>query len=262
MPLRYVVLSGALLASVLLAACDAAPGAEETSSTPPVVSEFQYNPDLVILGGLPDTDVTDDSVRFTVSVEVSAVDADGQVQEVTYTLRTPDSQAPVVSTGAMQSLGGNRYGAEVDVRIAKGQVGNYTLSVFAIDDTGRLSNTVRGMVRFTADGGPPVIVEIIAEPDTIHVDRDSVLTLIAVVNDPDGLSNIADVTVITPNGQRRPMHDDGATHGDPVAGDGRYYARFEGVNLATPNTTQVFAFQATDRTGLSSELVEKPIRVE
>jgi hypothetical protein len=261
MPLRYVVL-GVLLTSAVLAACDAAPGADETSSTPPVVSNFQYSPDVVILGGLPVTDVTEDSVRFTVDVEVQAVDADGEVAEVTYSVRTPDSASPVVSTGSMRSLGGNRFSAEIDVRIAKGEVGNYTLSVFAIDDTGRLSNTVRGLIRFTADGGPPVIIEIIAEPDTIRVDRDSVLTLIAVVDDPDGLSNIADVTVITPNGQRWPMYDDGASQGDPVAGDGRYRARFEGVNAATPNTTQVFTFQATDRTGLASELVEKPIRVE
>lgn len=262
MPLRYVVICCTLCSAALLAACDAAPGAEEASSRPPVISDLQYSPDVVVLASLPPSDVTEDSAQFAVSFQVDARDEDGEVAEVTYAIRPPNSQASVVAAGVLEPGTGGRYTGTAVVRLAKGQVGNYTLSVFAVDRSGRMSNTLRGLITFTAEGGPPLILEVIADPDTILVARDSVLTLIAVVDDPDGLENISEVVVTTPNGQDWPMYDDGASQGDPVADDGRYRARFGGVNAATPNTTQIFRFQVFDKTGLESETVEKSVRIE
>ncbi len=261
MPMRNVVLPFLVAVAAFIAACDSAPGAEE-STVAPIVSALTYTPEFVALAALPPSDVTDDSVRFMVSFSVDAKDEDGSVDEVSFAIRSPESQSPVVVSGALEPSSGSRYTGEAEVRIPRGQVGNYTLSIFAVDDSGRMSNTLRGRITFSAEGRPPVILEVIADPDTILVQRDNVLTLTAIVDDPDGIENIARVVVRTPNGAEREMFDDGVSQEDPVAGDGQFRARFEGVNQATPNTTQVFTFQAFDRTGLASEIVEKPIRIE
>lgn len=260
--MRHVAYSSLLVCVFLLQACDSAPGVDDTSSQPPVVSQLEYSPEFVALAALPPSDVTEDSVRFVVQFAVDATDADGSVREVSYAIRSPESSSPVVASGTMASSAARRYSAEADVRIPRGGVGNYTLSVFAVDDVGRMSNTLRGRITFSAEGRPPTIIEVIADPDTIFVQRDSILTLTVVADDPDGIENIARVVVRTPNGSEREMFDDGVSQGDPVAGDGRFTARFEGVNQATPNTTQSFRFQAFDRTGLASEIVEKPVRIE
>lgn len=260
MPRRnVVVLAGTFLAAVL-AACDAAPGALDGTSTAPVVSDLQYTPETVLLSALPPGDVTDDSVRFAMSFGVQATGE--SLRDVIFAVRPPEANAPAIAVGTMTRGTGNHYQASITVNLARGSVGNYSLLVYALDDAGRLSNTLRGRISYVAEGGPPVITEVIAVPETINVQRDSVLVLIAVVDDPDGLANIHEVLVRTPAGQQWPMFDDGVTHDDPVAGDGRYQARFGGIQQATPNTTQVFRFQAFDRTGLASEVVEKEIRIE
>jgi hypothetical protein len=84
--------------------------------------------------------------------------------------------------------------------------------------------------------------------------------LIAVVSDPDGLGNIQDVFVTTPNGNSLKMFDDGESLGDDVANDGRYTASFD-VPTATPGTF-TFSFKAVDRSGLESEVVIKEIIVQ
>ena len=55
--------------------------------------------------------------------------------------------------------------------------------------------------------------------------------------------------------------DDGLNGGDDVAGDGRYTIT---VQVASDNAPgpRVFAFQATDRAGLESNVVEKTITIE
>lgn len=258
---RYVVICAGLILTAVLAACDSAPGALDESATAPVLSELQYDPEIVVLSALPPENVTDDSVRFDITVDVRSSGGNASA-EVVYAIRPPEANAQAVAVGILTAGSGDRFSATVPVRLARGGVGNYSLLVYAIDESGRISNTLRGRVTFVAEGEPPVITEIIAVPDTVDVQRDSVLTLTAVVVDPDGPENIAEVVVRTPNGQEWPMYDDGETYGDPVAGDGRYQARFGDVHLATPNTTQVFRFQAFDRTGLSSSVVEKGIRIE
>ena len=262
MQFRHVAFCCSLLSALVLAACDAAPGAEDASSAPPVISDLQYTPELLVLAALPPADVTEDSVRFDLSFSVQAEDPEDELRSVVFSLRSPDPQAPAAASGTIDGGTGGTYGSDLGVWIPRGDVGNYTLSIFALDETGRMSNTLRGTITFTAEGRPPVITEVIADPDTVLVTRDSILTLTAVVEDPDGIDNIARVIVRVPNGAEVEMVDDGVRFGDPVAGDGRYYARFENVNLATPNTTQTFRFQAFDKTGLASAIVEKPVRVE
>ena len=258
---RHVVIPLVFAVGLVLSACDSAPGTEVSESLHPVVSDLRYSPSGVTLGSLPTEQVAEDSIRFDLSVSVRASDPDGEVREVAYAVQPPNAGLTIAS-GQLVPRSGGRYGMERRLSIPAGLVGKYTVLVFAVDDTGRMSNTLRGSISYAAQGGAPVITEIIADPDTVRVDRDSLLTLTAVVDDPDGPANVARVIVATPNGLEFPMFDDGATAGDEVAGDGRFNARFENVNLATPNTTQVFTFQAFDKSGLASEVVEKAIRIE
>ena len=97
------------------------------------------------------------------------------------------------------------------------------------------------------------------------------LAFVAVVSDPDGLANVQKVefwNVNTPT-QRLLLCDDGGGQpcgsspdsGDETAGDGRYTLT---VFVASTNNPGVntFAFQATDRAGLTSNVIEKEITVE
>ncbi len=143
------------------------------------------------------------------------------------------------------------------IDLPRGGIGRYEVVVFATDTTGGLSNQARGALLFeVAEGRPPVIVRIEA-PETFT--PPGTLTLVAEVSDPDGLSNIRQVLVTTPNGAELSMFDDGATQEDESAGDGRYTASFN-VPSASPGP-QVFRFRAVDRSGLTSETVEATITI-
>lgn len=259
---RNIVIGLLPVLALSMAGCDSAPGTGDDASAAPIVSDLAYDPEMVLLSQLPPSDVMEDSVRFAVTVEVRAHDADGEIREVAYAVQPPSNALRPVSSGTLERINDDRYGATFPVSVPRGGVGKYSVVVFAVDNVGRVSNTLRALIDYQAEGRPPVIREVIADPDTIRVDRDSVLTLTAVVDDPDGLANISSVRGTAPNGEAFNLHDDGESRGDPVAGDGRYTARFGGVDAATPNTTQLFRIQAFDRTGLASEIVEKAVRIE
>ena len=132
-----------------------------------------------------------------------------------------------------------------------------------MDEAGQASNQLIGSLVLAASGREPVIEEVIA-PE--RVERPSTgatpITLVAVVSDPDGLANVSRVrfwNVEAPSATFG-LRDDGQG-GDEVAGDGRYTAtvQIESTNRPGPTT---LAFQATDRGGLESQIVEKTITVE
>ncbi len=105
----------------------------------------------------------------------------------------------------------------------------------------------------------PVISNLSA-PDTLRIPVSGVrLFLIAVsASDSDGLGDIAEVYFKSINSSnpnfRFSLFDDGAitTHGDTVAGDGRFSGVFRIDSSNTPGTKE-FRFWARDNTGALSD---------
>ncbi len=253
---RYpaAVLAAGILA---LSACDQAPGPLDDAGTPPELSDFSFSPHQFIAppaAGNPDAVVP-------LSMEVTVRDADNDVETVSFVVFGDET----IAEGVLASGSGGQYAGRSDVTVPAGEVGVYTVLVFAEDREGMLSNEVRGMMHVSAEGAPPVISMVVA-PDTLYRpapgEPAKLLELVAVVSDPDGLSNIAVVefwNVERPNAKIA-MFDDGAD-GDAEAADGRY-TRVVRVESSNDPGVTMLAFQARDRAGLLSNIVEATTVVE
>lgn len=250
---------------LLLAACDAAPGLPPAKDAAPVLSDFTYAPDSLDVAGLGEQ-VRDGVAEVPLELEVTARDPEGALREVGYIVRSPLPAAEPLKAGTLQPVGGggtDRYRIRTTLQIPTAETGLYTLRVLALDEEGQPSNQVIGSLVFAASGREPVIEEVIA-PE--QVERPSTgatpVVLVAVVSDPDGLANVSRVRFWNVNvpAAKLSLRDDGQG-GDEVAGDGRYTAtiQVESTNAAGPTT---LAFQATDRSGLESQIVEKTIVVD
>ena len=248
--------------ALFLAACDATPGLPETEGAPPVLSDLTFTPDrldVATLGGEPTADVP-------LTLEVTVRDPDGAASlQVSYVVSSPIAGAEPLQTGTLQATreGGGRYRASTTLRISAAEVGVYTIRVLAVDEAGLTSNQVIGSLLLTADGRPPVIDEVIV-PERIQRPSEgtTTLTLAAVVSDPDGLANLSSVVFWNVNSPANtfPLRDDGEG-GDETAGDGRYTATVQIASTNPPGPTTL-AFQARDRGGLESEIVEATVTVE
>ena len=266
---------GALLG--LIAACDSAPGPEQLGLRPPLLQDFTFSPQRVVFGVLPPEQIAGDSVRVPLELSVIALGPESRIEEVSYVVQSPFSSVDPIAAGTLEPQAGNRYTASTTITISALEVASYPIVVYAVDQAQRVSGEVRGQIEYLRifdPGDPPVIEEVVA-PDTLQRPAvgqpDVTLPLIAVVSDPDGLSDVEKVefwNVDTPN-VRFELCDDGggrpcgniADSGDETAGDGRYTLT---VFISSTNAlgTNTLAFQAIDRAGLRSEIAEKQITVE
>lgn len=103
---------------------------------------------------------------------------------------------------------------------------------------------------------PPVISNLTA-PDTVNTSLQTEFLITIYVSDPEGLPDILSVTRTTPSGNVHNLND-GGTNGDVAVGDGIYSERVS-VNPPPPNGSYLFTFQATDRYGLKSNVIQKTI---
>lgn len=265
-------LCGGLL--LFWAACDSAPGPEPLDQRPPTLSEFSFSPHNIILEQLPPEQIEGEEIVIPLDLSIVAKAPSGTIGEVSYVVQSPLSTLEPLATGTLSAAGGSRYTATETIRIPQAEVGTYTVLVYAVDSNRRLSGESRGSIKYVASGQPPVI-EAVEAPDTIARpgpgEPDKTLQIVAVVSDPDGLNNILRVefwNATAPN-QKVLLCDDGggqpcgpsSDSGDEVANDGRFT---QTVFLTANNApgTNTFIFQATDRSGLVSETVEKQITVE
>ncbi len=261
----------------LLAACDSAPGPEALGVRPPLLQNFTFSPQRVVFALLPPEQIVGDSVRVPLELGVTALGPESPIEEVTYIVQSPFSLTEPLATGTMQPAGGNQYTASMTLTISALEVQNYTILIYAVDQTRRVSGEVRGQLEYVRSfepGDPPVIDEI-AAPDTVQRPAEGQpgvsLVLTALVSDPDGLGDIEKVefwNVNTPSikllmcddGSNRPCGSS-AQSGDVVAGDGRFTRRVFIESSNAPGVNRL-AFQATDRAGLTSEIVQKDVVVQ
>lgn len=249
---------GALLGA--LAGCDSAPGPQPLDPQPPVVSDFAFSPDSVYFD---DVATAGDSAAVELTLGVRATDPDGSgIDRVAYVVQ--GQFEGTVAQGTLDDAGDGRYAATVPLRLGRGQRGLYTVLVYAVDGDGLLSNEVRGLFELAGTGLGPPVIDAVEGPEELQ--QPGTLRLVAVVSDPDGLEDVARVEVEfpAPFGATFALSDDGQSSGDDEAGDGRYTATFEGVQLPPEFETPyalVLTFRAVDRDGLVSEDVPFTITI-
>ncbi|MEX1054388.1 MAG: hypothetical protein WED81_00055, partial [Rhodothermales bacterium] len=109
----------------------------------------------------------------------------------------------------------------------------------------------------------------VAAPDTVvrpaAGEPAKLIRIVASVSDPDGLTNVNVVQFWNAGNpsSKFPMFDDGdtAASGDEVARDGKYTVTVRIESANQPGTNRL-AFQATDLSGLRSNVFEKEIVVQ
>lgn len=250
----------AVFAALILSGCDSGPGTTSPEAEPPIVSDFSFDPQEIGTGlG------AEEVVTFPLTMRV-AVDPRGtELDEVAFLVRAPSVGAEPVAEGQLDPAEGSFFENTVEVTIPRGEIGLYTVIVYAVGAGGSLSNDVRGNLRVFGEGEPPVI-ETVAAPDTLQLpaagEDPALLPLVATVSDPDGLANVNRVQFwnAAAPATRFDMFDDGED-GDQTAGDGQYTRIVEIASSNEPGTTTI-RFQATDRAGLASEIVEHEVVVE
>jgi len=252
------------LLALLWVGCDVEPGIEDPTGRPPAVSNLSFTPNELDIRSLDPSEVANGAVEIQVDVSVQVVDSDSELDRVVFVLRSPVQGQDAIAFQFLDPSTANQYVGSFLITFDTGLIGDYLVEVYAVDASNLLSNRALGTLSILNDGQPPVIDEIIA-PDTIQ--RPATGTqqeqLIAVVSDPDGLSNIANVlfwNVNNPN-DTFSLFDDGDQGGDETAGDGRYTVTIV-ISSTNATGTNTFAFQATDRSGLKSEIISKDITVE
>lgn len=265
--LRVVVV---LFVAIGISSCDSAPGLEEDRGTPPDLESFTFSPNLVVFEALPPEQIVDENMaKISLDLNVNISDADEDIETVSYIVRSPISPYDIVAQGELAGSGGSgSYLGIGELLLSKGSIGKYTILVFATDSKGNISNQARGSLDFQTEGGDPPVILAITAPDSVSrpaPEQAAILVnIIAEVTDPDGLDNVAKVVLRTISNQEFPLLDDGGNDGSPsgdaVAGDGMYTItiQVESTNGLGPNT---FRFQATDRSGFESNIVEKTITI-
>ncbi len=118
------------------------------------------------------------------------------------------------------------------------------------------------------DSIPPFISNAIVDPDTVVVTQATVLFTSVEASDSNGTSDILEVYFVvyrpdgTTNNNKLQLFDDGnASNGDVTAGDG-IYSRLIQVDQTNQKGTYRFEFQAEDRTGLLSNILNHYVLIQ
>ncbi|MEE9555510.1 MAG: hypothetical protein V3W18_14585 [candidate division Zixibacteria bacterium] len=145
--------------------------------------------------------------------------------------------------------GDGRYSIKISPPLGGFQLGYYILRVQAADTSGNLSGWLENAILFD-NGSSPVLFDPVA-PDSIQRGSPTPSYITVGAYDPDGLSDIDSVYIITirpdstSSGGHFYMADDGVTYEDEVANDGIYT-----IGIVTDVANQLgdytFTFYAID----------------
>ncbi|MHA2101445.1 MAG: hypothetical protein ACW99A_22550 [Candidatus Kariarchaeaceae archaeon] len=147
--------------------------------------------------------------------------------------------------------------------------GKYTINIFIVGTNG--INNLAAVSIFRFNNGvnfPPEIANTVIEPDTVLVNKPTVIFTSVEASDPNGLNDIDLVFFVvyrpdsTTSGARIELFDNGnIDNGDQVAGDGIYSLLIQ-VNETNAKGTYRFEFQAIDRGGIFSNKIDHFVLIQ
>lgn len=261
---------GLCLLILLPVGCDSAPGPLDPSAAAPVVTDIQVSPTLLALDQLPGSG---DTVSATVTVSAEVTDENRDLSTFFVVIRTAAASSTPLATTEVPLPGNGRIQASIPLTVSRASGGPFHVTAFASDVAGNLSNVVYGTIEVSASSEPPVITAIdmpsqVTRPATGEPPLS--IPIVATVEDPDGIDNVAFVEVIVNGGATLRLCDDGGAgvcnagfgaSGDATAGDGQFTLtiQLDSSNAAGTNT---FEFRAVDRSGLRSAVEVRTIEVQ
>ena len=149
--------------------------------------------------------------------------------------------------------------------------GNYTINFTATGLDGKNKQVAVSSFYFKngQDNIPPAISNSVIDPDTVAVTQPTVIFTSVEAADSNGQSDILEVYFIvyrpdgTTSGSKIQMFDDGNTseNGDETADDG-IYSRLIQVDQSNQKGTYRFEFQAEDRSGALSNIINHYVLIQ
>ncbi len=197
---------------------------------------------------------------------VRAEDEDGDLNGLDLSIYQENSLDPFLSATLILA-NNNEFRMDLNTSIFTQTRSNYLFRFSAFD---LLENKSKPVVRKfylerTASNDPPQVLAVTA-PDTISRSGANTFLLTAQVTDPDGLSDIAEVTMnsFLPGGTPSSgnpffLRDDGIG-GDMTENDGIYSSTFT-IGQSNATGTYRFDIQAKDKAGQLSNIVSHSITV-
>jgi hypothetical protein len=169
----------------------------------------------------------------------------------------------------MEEISNNIYENQFVLR-GEDPVGNYSIKFSVTGFDGKNKQVAVSNFYFNngQDNLPPVISNSVIEPDTVVVNQLTVLFTSVEAMDPNGSNDILEAFFIvyrpdsTTNNNRVLLFDDGnITNGDKIAGDG-IYSRLIQVDQTNQKGTYRFEFQAEDRLGALSNIINHYVLIQ
>jgi hypothetical protein len=231
-------------------------------------------------------DVSQDSYQVTVVAHKDSLDLknpadsiinirvifspESEVLNVSFDIFASDNSKLNSSPVKLEEEGQNLFKTDFELK-EEYPNGNYNIN-FTVTGTGGNSK-MAAVSSFHFNNGqdnfPPVIANTVIEPDTVVVDTMTVVIFTSVeASDPNGKADIEEVYFIvyrpdsTTSGNKTFLFDDGnLENGDAIAGDG-IYSRLIEVNETNAKGTYRFEFQAEDRLGELSNIINHLVLIQ
>lgn len=201
-----------------------------------------------------------DDVTIPLRIAVDGIGVVGATVTDARCTITTEPGGRVITTAALTRGAGTRFTADVDMKIRRGDVGDYKVLIEGSDDRGVETNTALTYVRVIYGGRAPFFCGLVA-PDSLEIPTSGVVnfTMFMCVDDSSGRNDIRSVffNSFRPDGSAATgnpffMYDDGS-NGDVTAGDGQYTFRASLPAGSKPGIYR-FEFQAIDAGNLSSKV--------
>jgi hypothetical protein len=260
-----------LFSAVFFSACDSAPGTTPLDAVAPVVEDIQVSPDVLALDQIAGEG---DAVTAPITVSATVLDENEDLSTFFVVIRSGLSGQAPLATAEVPIPNSGRIQTVLDLTVSRAESGRFTVSVFASDARGYLSNVAYHVIDVTASSEPPIILDV-DMPE--RVSRPAAgeppvsIALVVRADDPDGLTNIAFVQVIVNGGTTLRLCDDGgqgvcnagfgASSGDVVAGDGLFTLTIQLESTNSPGT-YTFEYSVVDRSGLRSATEVRSMVIE
>ncbi|MCW8810763.1 MAG: hypothetical protein OQK64_07370 [Ignavibacteriaceae bacterium] len=194
-----------------------------------------------------------------------------QINKVYFDIYASDNSKLNSSPVEMQEVSNKIY-EENFILKRENPIGKYNVSFFVTGFDGKNKQVAISSFYFNngQDNVPPVISNTVIDPDTVVVLNNPIVIFTSVeAADSNGAGDILEVYYIvykpdgTTNNSKLLLFDDGNTseHGDLDAGDG-IYSRLIQVDQTNDKGTYRFEFQAIDRSGALSNIINHFVLIQ